>query len=156
MSEFKLNKNVKKILENAGRKKANELAEDAKSKLIEQYNILIDFYYADYMPKLDNNGIPYYIRTFNLYRSYRPYKRNSHNTIYYGGIEIESSKMRNYRSIKGETFYASSLLYKFIYNENGTWHGGDWHGGYGEINSFNIYKEMIKYRDNLINKYSGK
>ena len=74
--------------------------------------------------------------------------------------------MRDYDSVKGyKDFKAEDMLFKFIvpvrdlnYPDRSkpyyTFHGGDWHGGYGEINSFNIYDEMIKYRDKLVDRYS--
>ena len=157
MSTFKIDQKTIKSLEDEGKNVVNELADDAKEKLCSKYESLIDFYYADYMPKLDRKGNPYYIRTFNLYKSYRPYKRNPHNTIYYGGITVTADKMHDYSSFCGETFSAQRLLDKYIYTTtlpSATWHGGDWHGGYGKMNSFSIYKEMLNYQQYLIKYYT--
>lgn len=37
--------------------------------------------------------------------------------------------------------------------QSATWHGGDWHGGYGNMNSFSIYNEIHKYRDELLKDF---
>lgn len=156
MANFKISNEVYNKLKKSGQEKANELANDAENKLIDKYISLLDWYYLDYQPKLDENGVPYYIRTFNLYNSFSPYKRtpSSGRSTYYGGIRINADKIKDYDSIRNDgKFSASNLLNKFIYNEDGTWHGGDWHGGYGVSNSFNIYKELHDYRDKLIDKY---
>lgn len=137
---------------------ANSIANDMQKKMCKRYEKLIDFYYADYAPKLDKNGVPYYIRTFNLYKSYSPYKKGTSQISVFAGIRIHGDKMRDYDSVKGyKDFKAEDMLFKFIVNETSpynTYHGGDWHGGYGVLNSFSVYDEMIKYRDKLVDRYS--
>lgn len=149
---------LKRKIRDISKEIMNSLAEDARTKICNQYERLIDFYYADYSPKLDKNGIPYYIRTFNLYKSYSPYKKATSEISVFAGIRIHGDKMRDYDSVKGyRDFKAEDMLFKFIVNESSpynTYHGGDWHGGYGALNSFSIYDEMIKYRDKLANEYS--
>lgn len=157
---------LKRKIMNVSKEILDSLAEDAREKMCNQYERLIDFYYADYSPKLDDNGIPYYIRTFNLYKSYSPYKKVTSQISIFAGIRIHGDKMRDYDSVKGyRDFKAEDLLFKFIVPVRDlsrpdrskpyyTVHGGDWHGGYGKINSFNIYDEMIKYRDKLASEYS--
>lgn len=114
-----------------------------------KYVSLIDWYYNDYSPKLDKYDEPYYIRTLNLYKSAHKYYLNSHNSVFYGGVNINSIGMLNYPGRNGDGISANDLLNKYIYNPSGTWHGGDWHGGYGVPANFNIYTEMYKYRDKL-------
>lgn len=163
MGSFKLDESTKRKLEDIGRKEANRLADDAKKKLIDKYNFLINKFYKDYTPAKDRHGEFYYTRTFNLFKSYRAYKRNPHNTIYYGGVEITADRMNDYESIVigedglPETFPAERLLEKYIYTTSlpsATWHGGDWHGGYGVMAKFSIYNEMMKYKDYLIKYYT--
>ena len=158
MGLFKIDDKTKKALENEGRKIANKLADDAKEKLCNKYIELIQAYYDYYDP----NG---YERTFQLFKSYRPYKNNPHNTIYYGGITITADKMKNYqtgyemRHNEKGTFSAQRLLDKYIYTTtlpSATWHGGDWAGGYGVMNSFSIYDEMMKYHQYLLRDYTEK
>jgi hypothetical protein len=156
MGAFKIDEKTRNDLEKAGRKMANKLADDAKEKLVKKYISLINDYYEDYTPKVDKHGIPYYQRTLNLFNSYRPYKKNPHNTIYYGGVQITADKMYDYESISGEPFAAQSLLDKFIYTKDGTWHGGDWHGGYGVKAKFSISGELLDYRDYLVQYYTKK
>lgn len=153
---FKLDSGTKRELEELGRQEADRLANDAKDKLTKKYISLITDYYNDYTPKRNKYGKPYYVRTENLYRSYMPYKRNSGNHIFYGGVQISDNKMHDYKSLKGETFTAERLLEKYIYTAtlpSATWHGGDWHGGYGVMADFSIYDEMMRYRDDLISYY---
>ena len=152
MGSFKINDDTRKKLEKLGQKQANKLADDAKKKLIDKYIYLINAYYEDYEPKV-------YQRTLNLFNSYRPYKKNPHNTIYYGGIQIVADKMYDYYSLNDEPFSAQRLLDKYIYTTNlpsATWHGGDWHGGYGVMAGFSISDELLKYRDDLIKYYTKK
>lgn len=153
MGNFKLNENTIKSLQKAGHDKAKELASEVSKKMVDKYTSLIDWFYLDYTP---NSFIYYYDRTFNLYNSFIPYKKERSNR-YYGGIKIApNNKMHDYISRNEKTFKAEDLLEKFIFNTEGTWHGGDWHGGYGKQNSFNIYYMMHKYRDELIKEYKNK
>ena len=149
MAKFKLDDNFKHKLEKQCQEKAKSLAKEARDKLYDKYISLIDWYYVDYMPKLDKYDEPYYTRTFNLYNSAHKYYLNSHSSIFYGGVDINSLGMSDYPGKNGDGINAEGLLGKFIYNPSGTWHGGDWHGGYGISANFNIYKEMHKYRDEL-------
>ena len=149
MGKFKLSEGFKRKLEKQCQEKAKNLAIEVREKLYNKYVSLIDLYYADYSPKLNKYDEPYYVRTFNLYNSAHKYYLNSHNSIFYGGVDINSFGMSNYPGRNGDGISADGLLNKYIYNLSGTWHGGDWHGGYGVHASFNIYTEIHKYRDEL-------
>ena len=155
MARFRINENFKKSLEKYGQEKAKELAQDAREKLSNHYMSIIDWYYVDYMPKLNKYREPYYHRTFGLYKSYKKYYKNSHST-FYGGVEITADKMKDYPSLNGEGFSTQALIEKFIYNPSGTWHGGDWHGGYGIEAGFSVYDEMDKYYNKLLKEYEQK
>ena len=152
-----MNSKVKARLTKLGQQRAIEMANEARKKLSEKYFDLINWYYADYMPKLDEYGVPYYIRTLNLYESYRPYRKNSHGSVYYGGVRITPSYMHDYENARNNNkFPAGALLSTYIYNPKGTWHGGNWYGGYGEPASFSIYKEIRKYKQELLKEYKEK
>lgn len=149
MVRFKLDDNFKRKLEKQCQEKAQKLAIEARDKLYDKYMTLIDWYYADYFPKLDKYDESHYTRTFNLYNSAHKYYLNSHGSIFYGGVDINASGMHDYPGKNGDGISAGGLLGKFIYNPSGTWHGGDWHGGYGTMAKFSIYDEIHKYRDEL-------
>lgn len=149
MGTFRIDKEFKNKLEKKCQERAKILANETKEKLHEKYISLLDWYYLDYSPQLDKYNEPYYQRTFNLYKSAHKYYMNSHNSIFYGGVDISSVGMLDYPGKNGNGISADGLLNKFIYNSSGTWHGGDWHGGYGTPASLNIYNEMHKYRDEL-------
>ena len=125
MARFHIDDKLRKNLEYFGQEKAKKLAQEARERLSEHYVSLIDWYYSDAKPGLDKYGEPYYHRTFGLYKSFKKYYKNSHNSIYYGGVEITADKMNDYPSLNGEGFSAKSFMEKFIYNPSGTWHGGD-------------------------------
>ena len=148
MARFHIDDKLRKNLEYFGQEKAKKLAQEARERLSEHYVSLIDWYYSD--------GEPYYHRTFGLYKSFKKYYKNSHNSIYYGGVEITADKMNDYPSLNGEGFSAKSLMEKFIYNSSGTWHGGDWHGGYGAMARFSIYNEMNDFYNKLLKEYQDR
>lgn len=148
---------------------ANKLADDAKKKLTDYYASLIERYYSDndYKLGVDKYGYTYYDRTYQLRKSYSPYKKwASNNKHVEGGVYISADKMKDYDTRdnnKYGKFAAEDLLSKFIIRENNpvfsaygsdwTWHGGDWHGGYGVPSKFSIYNELSRYRDNLLEDY---
>lgn len=107
-----LNKDTIKYLEKQAKKKASELAHEAQQRLTNGYVSFIDLYYSDYTPQQ-------YVRTHNLYRSYNKFYKNSHGTIFYGGVEVTPERMfDNYDQIT-----PSDLMSEFIYNPKGTYHG---------------------------------
>lgn len=158
MAKFRISEDMRNRLEDIGRKKAKELAQETREKLSAHYHSLIDWYYSE-KPALDKYGEPYYHRTYGLYKSYKKYYKNSHNSIYYGGVEITADKMKDYPSLNGQGFSAQRLLDKFIYAPtlpSATWHGGDWHGGYGQMADVDIRGEMNKYYYSLLSEYRNK
>lgn len=141
-----LTKDTLKYLEKQAQKKASELAHEAQEKLTNHYMSLIDWFYADYQPIE-------YLREFNLYNSYRKFYKNSHSTIYYGGVEVTPDRMHDYDYNRRQPITASALLNTYIYNPVGTWHGGDMHGGYGQPASFNMYSDMHDFHEQLKDEY---
>lgn len=159
MARFHIDDKLRKNLEYFGQEKAKKLAQEARERLSDHYMSLIDWYYLDYVPKLDKYDEPYYHRTFGLYKSFKKYYKNSHNSIYYGGVEITADKMNDYPSLNGEGFSAKRLLDKFIYvptQPSATWHGGDWYGGYGNMARFSIYNEMNDFYNKLLKEYQDR
>ena len=157
-----LSKDAIKRLEQLGKSKASALAEEASKKLTSHYVSLIDWFYSDYSPVM-------YKRTYGLYNSYKKFNKNGKN-VYLGGVIISPDKMNDYEmemnslvrnwetastDIIGrrDPISASDLLSKFIYNQKGTWHGGDMHGGYGVHASFNLYNEIHSYHEQLKDEY---
>lgn len=158
MGSFRLSQDFIDKIENECKKKAKNLAHEASEKLTAHYKSLLDWYYDDYEPKVDKNGNPYYVRTFNLYKSAHKYYKNNMDK-FYGGVRIDGSTMRDYPGVRGISISGQRLLDKFIYAPtlpSATWHGGDWHGGYGEMASFSVYDEMQKYKDKLVEDLQGR
>lgn len=147
MNKVKLSNDFKRKIEDECKKTAKNLAKECADKLTKKYISLIDWYYQD-RPE----GT--YKRTYGLYDSGHRYYVASNNSLYfYGGVQIDASKMHDYINLKGETFTAERLLDKYIYvatQPSATWHGGNWYGGYGVKASFSLYNEIYKYRDKLV------
>lgn len=141
-----LSKDALNYIKRQAQKKTSDLAHEAEEKLTNHYISLIDWFYADYQPKV-------YDRSFELYNSFKKFYKNSHGTIMYGGVEVTPDRMDDYDYNRRQPITASALLSTYIYNPSGTWHGGDMHGGYGIPASFTIYKEMHKYHEQLKNEY---
>ena len=159
MARFHIDSKLRKNLEYFGQEKAKKLAQEARDRLSDHYLSLIDWFYSDAQPGVDKYGEPYYHRTFGLYKSFKKYYKNSHNSIYYGGVEITADKMKDYPSLNGEGFSAQRLLDKFIYVPNqpsATWHGGNWHGGYGVMAGFSVYNEMNDFHNKLLKEYQDR
>lgn len=158
MGTFRLSQDFIDRIENECKEKAKALAHEASEKLTDHYISLLDWYYVDYTPKVDKHGNPYYTRTFNLYKSAHKYYKNR-TDVFYGGVRIDGSTMKDYPGVRGEDISGQRLLDKFIYTTtlpSATWHGGDWHGGYGTMASFSIYDEMQKYKKELVKELQDK
>ena len=148
MGAFRLNESFINKIEKECQNKAKNLAHEASNKLTDHYLSLLNKYYKDYTLKSNKYNSSYYVRTSNLYKSSHKYYKNN-TSIFYGGVRIDGSNMNDYKGIRNDSITGQDLLDKFIYNKNGTWHGGDWHGGYGEPASFNIYNKIHKYRNEI-------
>lgn len=136
-----LSKETLKYIEKDAQKKASELAHEAQDKLISHYKDMIDWYYDDYDPIS-------YVRTHNLYNSYRPFYKNSHSTIYYGGVEVTADRMHENYGTDKHPFAAADLLSTYIYTPKGTWHGR-----YDIPAKFSIYGQMHDYHNRLKTEY---
>lgn len=146
---FHLSDKAKKEIEKSAMLKAEKLARETKGKLRGYYVSLIATYYTDSFTPSN------YKRTYNLYKSAREYyKHDKKNKIIYGGVNISDDFMNNYRTRKGGVFRAEHLLKKFVFNKEGTWHGGNWHGGYGVPADVNIYDRVYAKQKQLIRLYS--
>lgn len=124
---------------------AKNMAIAVREDIAKQYISLIDTFYKEYEPN-------YYLRGYGLYNSFRKYYKNSHDSIYYGGIEISDIKMKDsdYKANK------STVLASFL-------------SGYHGLVSLNIhfatepekdildyrneiYSNILRYNDNAIKK----
>ena len=149
MGSFRLDQNFINKIEKQCQEKAKNLAHEASEKLTNHYITLLDWYYTDYQPKLNKYDEPYYIRTFNLYKSAHTYYKNATDR-FSGGVRIVGTTMKDYPGIRNDSISGQDLLSTYIYNPVGTWHGGDWYGGYGVAESVKIYNERKKYKKELI------
>lgn len=111
---------------------AKNMAIAVRDDISKHYEYLIDAFYTEYIPE-------YYARVHGLYNSYRKYYKNSHGSIYYGGIEISDTKMNddNYKASK------ATVLSSFL---------GGYHGLISQNIRINVEPEndIKDYRDEII------
>lgn len=146
-SKFKLSDKTKKELQDKARQKAKELAIEAREKLSEEYLNVVSKFYSEYEPT-------YYLRHFNnkydsnsllssgMGRTFEKYYKNSHNSVFSGGISISTDNMYDdYQNNQVD------VLNSFL---NG-YHG---HPSLGIWSSIHTYNHMLKYKDLLIADFS--
>ena len=146
-AKFQLSEKTKQELKDKARQKAKELAIEAREKLSEEYLYVISNFYSEYEPK-------YYLRHFNdkydehsllrsgLGRTFEKYYKNSHDTVFSGGISISTDDMYD--------DYTTSPINVLNYFLNG-YHG---HPSQGIWSSIHTYKHMLRYKDLLIAEFS--
>lgn len=146
-SNFQLSNQTKKELKEKAKQKAKELAIEAREKLSQEYLDVISNFYSEYEPK-------YYLRHFNnkydqssllrsgMGRTFEKYYKNSHETIFSGGISISTDNM--YDDYQDPQI---DVLNSFL---NG-YHG---HPSLGIWSSIDTYKHMLRYKDLLIADFS--
>lgn len=124
-------------LEKLGQEKAKTLAKEAREKLTNEYIYTISIFYGEYEPQ-------YYKRHpgGGLYKTYKKYYRNPHNTIYYGGVEITPENM--YDDYHDQPI---EVLNSFLEGYHGR-------PSLGIDSSVQSYRHMLKYRDLLINDFT--
>lgn len=117
----------------------SSLAHQISNELAKEYQYVIDRFYDEYTPKRYKRHSSRGLQP-GLTKTFRKYYKNPHNTIYYGGIEIDSDDMYNdYRDPKGK------VLNSFL---NG-YHGRP---SAGVESSLLPYKHMLRFREHLINE----
>jgi hypothetical protein len=147
VGSFQLSEKTKQELREKAKQKAKELAIEAREKITKEYLDVISKFYSEYEPK-------YYIRHFNnrydehsllssgLGRTFEKYYKNSHGTIFSGGISISSENMySDYNDSPAE------VLSHFL----------DGYHGYkfqGIKSSIDTYEHMLDYRDNLKKEFA--
>ena len=118
---------------------SSSLAHKIADEMAEEYQYVIDRFYSEYTPE-------HYRRhsargmTPGLMKTFKKHYKNPHNTIYYGGIEINSEDMyKDYHDSNEEVL--SSFL-------------SGYHGrpSLGIESSMLPYKHMLKFREHLINE----
>ena len=146
-AKFHLSEKTKEELREKARKKARELAIEAREKLSREYLDVIANFYSEYEPK-------YYYRHFNdkydehsllksgLGKTFEKYYKNSHDTIYSGGITISTDNM--YSDYNDSQI---NVLNHFLNGYHGYPHQGIW-------SSIDTYKHMLRYKDLLIADFS--
>lgn len=151
MNKIKISQEFYSDIENKCKHVAKNLATEARNELYKKYTSLVSLYYSssDYQLGLNKYDEPYYHRTYKLYKSANKYYLNSHGTVFYGGIKIGAEHLSDYNGRTGNSISANDVFETYIYNKNGTWHGGNWHGGYGVPSSINIFEKIHQYRDTL-------
>lgn len=145
-ANFQLSESTKKLLKKKAQEKAHELATEARNRLSDEYLYVISNFYAEYTPI-------HYIRHFNnkydqksllnsgLGKTFEKYYKNSHGTVYSGGISISTENM--YKDYESQIDVLNSFL-------NG-YHG---HPSFGIWSSINTYQHMLRYKDLLIMEFS--
>ena len=118
---------------------SSSLAHKVSDMMIEEYKYVIERFYGEYTPV---SYVRHSARGMlpGLNKTFKKYYKNSHNTIYYGGIEITSEEMYNdYRDPK------EGVLGSFL---------AGYHGrpSAGIESSLLPYKHMLKFREQLINE----
>ena len=147
--KFQLSNQTKKELKEKARKKAQELAIEAREKLSDEYLNVVSNFYSEYEPI-------YYLRHFNnkydnrsllrsgMGRTFEKYYKDSHNAVFSGGISISTDNMYDdYQNPQMD------VLNSFL---NG-YHG---HPSLGIWSSIDTYKHMLRYKDLLIADFSDR
>lgn len=118
---------------------SSSLAHQISDSMANEYQYVIDKFYSEYDPE-------YYARHSErgmrpgLNKTFKRVYKNPHNTIYYGGIEIDSERMYDdYRDSKED------VLNSFLEGYHGR-------PSAGVKSSLLPYKYMIQFRQDLINK----
>ena len=127
-------RNLKKILEKSGHEQAKTLAKNTAKSLTDNYNYLIQRFYAEYTPK-------FYKRIWELNDTGTQFYKNAHGRIYYGGVKISSDDM-------WDTYYHDSVESVLQSALDGL------HGRYIK-GSVMPYDSLIKYRDDLVNNFKN-
>lgn len=121
---------LKTDIQKFGNNIAKNLAIEFREKLTSEYRYSVEQFYNSYSPLK-------YERTWQLYKSYRPYYRNPHGTRYHGGVEICTDKMKDTHVDSNEEVLGYALS---------GWHGNPNRGIYTPPY---IYEHVINYRDVL-------
>lgn len=82
---------------------AKRMALKAREQICKEYLCTIGDFYAEFQPKV-------WERQYGYFRSYTPFYRNSHGTIYYGGIQIHNAGMSNEHYQEGADAAIGSML----------------------------------------------
>ena len=148
---FQLSQKTKDTLRKKAKEKAKELAIEARERLTQEYLNVIENFYREYEPKYYNRHLNYQwfhnhdehtLMKSGLGRTFEKYYKNSHGTVYSGGISISTENMY--------TDYSTSpinVLNSFL---NG-YHGP---ASIGIESSIETYKHMLRYKDWLVAEFS--
>lgn len=133
--------NLKNDLRKYSHTISSSLAHTMQEELEKEYNYIIEEFYDEYTPRFyKRHPMSNYLgeSRSGLGRTYKRYYKNSHNSIYYGGIEITAENMHmDYHDSP------SDVLNSFL---NG-YHG---RASAGIESGIRPYDHMLAYRDNLV------
>lgn len=131
-SGFKIEipKELKNDIQKFGNNIAKNIAIEVREEITKEYAFAVEQFYNSYSPLQ-------YDRTWQLYKSYRPYYRNPHGTRYHGGVEICTDKMKDTHADSNEEILGFALS---------GWHG---HPNRGIYTPPYIYNHIERYRDVL-------
>lgn len=127
---------LRKALEKEGQEKCKKCAIEAREMLSKEYERIIGIFYSEYEPQ-------YYKRHIKggMYKTFTKHYKNSHGSVYSGGIIISSDKMYDdYRGTK------ENVLGSFLEGYHGP-------VTVGIKSSITPLDHMLKYRDLLIRNY---
>ena len=148
-AKFQLSATTKERIKQMARKKAKELAIEARERMTEEYLCVISNFYSEYDPQ-------YYYRHFNnrydewsllnsgLGHTFEKYYKNSHNSFYSGGISISTENM-----FSDYTAPQIDVLNSFL---NG-YHGPAF---MGIESSIDTYRHMLRFKELLIADFSDR
>ena len=110
---------------------AKRLAIKARKEICEEYQSAISTFYAEFTPTE-------WERMYEYYHSFTPFYENSHGMIYYGGIDINPSRMYDHYQEGSQAAINTMLL--------GV-HGPIW--GRGPKTGFPVQAHMQRFVENL-------
>lgn len=145
MGKVRISNDLKKKLEKIGQEKAKGLAIDARERLTKEYLRVVDLFYNE-TPTGYSDFPKYYRRVGGLTKSFQKYYRNSHGTIYQGGIQLSENGI----DISGYPTKNYNMQQK---RELAFEHFLDGYHGLDIPSNIEPYKYMLKYRDKLIKEY---
>ena len=144
---FRLSEETRKKLQKKAEEKAKELAIEARERMTEEYLFVISDFYREYEPKyyyrhFNNNHDMSSLKNSGLGRTFEKYYKNSHSSVFTGGISISTDNMyTDYRDSQED------VLNSFLAG----YHGPSY---MGIESSMQPYNHMLRYKDWLIAEFS--
>lgn len=147
MGRFKLSDEARRKYQKMAEEKARTLAIEARERMTEEYLNVISDFYSEYEPKyywrhFNNNYEASSLKGSGLGRTFEKYYKNSHGSVFIGGIEISTQNMySDYHDSQED------VLNSFLEGYHGR-------PSLGIVSSMQPYKHMLRYKDWLIAEFS--